>query len=509
MKWNERGFWEANRAFKSGRVKVDPAKTWYKDQLAYFDNFVIPLTMQLNDIDAFVVNSDEYLNYALRNRQRWSTNGREIVAALVDKYAGERQNAKTDFVLSISGDEDFATRNAAASKHFSRLVAWNVDVLERILKQILAKRQAAGKKNRYLPILKCPEGKTVIDEVVESIDFPPYDAFSTHDKLDIGSVTLPVAVRAQLHEYVSHVCSQFRDNPFHCLDRSTQVSMTTRKLMQRVTTSQQHNIIDKPKEVFEETFGLSEDPLAQFSMVYAALIHDMDHGGVSNSQLVREGNDLAKKYNGRSVWEQHAIDRAWSQLMQPEFEDLRECICVDEEEQKHFRRCVINSVFATDFTDEQLLALRKNRWEKAFGDTADKTKSIRNLKASIVLKLAMQASDSFHAIQHWQLYQKWSERHFFELYTAFKSGRLPEDPAVFWYKSELTFFDEHIIPLCKKMQKTGVFGPSANEFLAFATTNRDLWSSKGAGLVASFVNKFDAQVSRSEKKISQRLSLTG
>lgn len=512
VKWNERAFWEAKRAFKCGRINVDPAKIWYKDQLANFDNSIIPLAMQLSDIDAFVMNSDEYLNYSLLNRQRWSSNGREIVAALVGKYANESETAKMDLILATAkqgdGDEDITTRDAATSKQFARMVTWNVEVLSRILKQILAKRQASGKKNQYLPVLRCQEGKTISDEVVEAITFPPFDAFSTSEKLDVNSVSLPVPVQAQLHEYVSHICSLFRDNSFHCLDRSTQVSMSARKLVQRVTTSQHHSI-DKPKEVYEETFGLSDDPLAQFSMVFAALIRDIDRvGGVSNSQLANENHELSKKYNGRCVWEQHAIDLAWSQLMQPEFEDLRECICADELELKHFRQCVINSVLATDFMDKQLLELRKGRWEKAYGEGVDKTKNNLDLKASIVLKLTMQASDSFHALQHWQLFQKWSERHFLELYGAFKTGRIHVDPSIFWYKSELMFFDEHVIPLCKKMERSGVFGTSANEFLAFATTNRDLWSSKGATLVQSFVYKYHGKTSRVNRRISQRLSLS-
>ncbi|KAG7361591.1 3'5'-cyclic nucleotide phosphodiesterase [Nitzschia inconspicua] len=511
VKWNERAFWEAKKAFKNGRISTDPAKTWYKDQLAFFDNLIIPLSMKLSDIDAFVINSDEYLDDALLNRQRWSTKGREIVAGLVGKYDNESDTTNVITVVSKEGDgdDDIATRDAAKSTQFSRMVTWNVDVLSRILKEIQAKRQAAGKKNQYLPVLRSPEGKTIADEVVEAIAIPPYDAFSTKEKLDVGSVTLSVPVQDQLHEYVCHICSLFRDNWFHCLDRSTQVSMSAKKLVQRVTTSQNHTSSGKPKEIYEETFGLSDDPLAQFALVFAALIHDIDRvGGVSNAQLVRENSELAKKYHDRCVWEQHAVDLAWNQLMQPEFEDLRECICADEDELKHFRQCVINAVLGTDFTDHQLLELRKGRWERAFGEKVDK-KNLLDLKASIVLKLTMQASDSFHALQHWQLFQKWSERHFFELYEAFEAGRIEADPSVYWYKSEMMFFDDHVIPLCKKMQKVSVFGPSADDALAFATTNRDLWATKGADLVQSFVSKYHGKKSRGTRTISQRLSLSG
>jgi hypothetical protein len=97
-----------------------------------------------------------------------------------------------------------------------------------------------------------------------------------------------------------------------------------------------------------------------------------------------------------------------------------------------------------------------------------------DLKAtSIAIVLLWQAADAFHALQHWQMYQKWNERQFFEVYAAFDTGRLQQDPSVYWYKSELRFLEEHVIPLCKQMQELGVFGTSADESLAFATSSRD------------------------------------
>lgn len=35
--------------------------------------------------------------------------------------------------------------------------------------------------------------------------------------------------------------------------------------------------------------GISSDPLSQFAVVFGALIHDVDHVGVSNAQLIKEG----------------------------------------------------------------------------------------------------------------------------------------------------------------------------------------------------------------------------
>jgi hypothetical protein len=192
--------------------------------------------------------------------------------------------------------------------------------------------------------------------------------------------------------------------------------------------------------------------------------------------------------------------------MQPEFEDLRASICSDESELKRFRQIIVNAVLATDFTDEQLVVLRKNRWEKAFGSASDDM----DLKATIAIVLLLQAADAFHALQHWQMYQKWNERQFFEVYAAFDSGRLQQDPSVYWYKSELLFLEEHVIPLCKQMQELGVFGISADESLAYATSNRDQWSAKGADLVKSVVDKYHGKADEKSRadKIAQRQSLS-
>lgn len=50
----------------------------------------------------------------------------------------------------------------------------------------------------------------------------------------------------------------------------------------------------------------SQSPLPR--SVFSALVHDMDHTGVSNSQLCMEQTELAARYNNQSVAEQHSLD---------------------------------------------------------------------------------------------------------------------------------------------------------------------------------------------------------
>lgn len=467
IRWNERAFEEASRAYKEERVSVDPAKTWYRDVLKKFDNFIIPLTMQMKDIEAFV-SSDEYLNYALQNRQRWASNGREIVAAFVAKHITGSATAKVDLIKAISKegkDDESTAKVATAGKHSQRLVDWNNEVLARLLKQILAKRKLSGNEGNVANFVLKTEGGTAVDEVVEVIKFPQFEASSSADKLGASIVELSAPVAMQLKEYVGHVCSQYGNNLYHGLDHASYVSMTVKKLMDRLILGVSGA---SAESAHNQTFGLVSDPLAQFAVVFAALIHDMAHEGVGNQQLVEEGDDLAKRYQNRAVTEQHSIELAWNQLMQPEFEDLRCAICANEQEMRRFRQLVVKAVIATDHADKQLVARRRMRWEKAFGSEGDNM----DLKATIVVVLLLQAADSFHAIQHWDVYRKWSERKFSEAYEAFESGRVAKNPSLDWYQNELSLLDEHIIPLCKSMKQLGAFGKSADESLALVATNR-------------------------------------
>lgn len=83
-KWNERLFREQYLAYQSHRGP-DPSKTWYQGELGFFDFFIIPLAKKLNDCGVFGVSGDEYLNYALKNREEWERRGQEVVAGMIKK----------------------------------------------------------------------------------------------------------------------------------------------------------------------------------------------------------------------------------------------------------------------------------------------------------------------------------------------------------------------------------------------------------------------------------------
>jgi len=381
-----------------------------------------------------------------------------------------------------------------AIAHSERLAKWNVELLKQMLKQVVAKRQALGLsivKGVTIPVCD----NDIYEEVVDGIDMPAFDGTVSPDKLDAGSIDLGTEVENQLREYVYEITSQFATHDFHNVDHESQVCMSIKKILTRITAvvgSDQAELASADLDV--RTFGVSSDPLSQFAVVFAGLIHNADHHGVPNSQLVLEEHPLAERYKNRCILEQHSITLAWELLMRPEYEDLRGAIYANESEAKRFRQILVNCVLSTNRTDEGLLSQRKQRWAVAFHRTGQELSlsvEDRNRRAIALLELLMQASDIFHATSTWQLYQKWSERQFMEVNKGYKTGRLMQNPMVFWYKSELLFFDEHVVPLAMRLSECGVFERSTgDQYLSLSLTNRQQWAAKGADQVASMLARY-------------------
>lgn len=145
--------------------------------------------------------------------------------------------------------------------------------------------------------------------------------------------------------------------------------------------------------------------------------------------------------------------------------------------------------------DKDLKKARNDRWERAFSERAshENVDRVKDRKATIVIEHLIQASDVSHTMQHWHIYRKWNERLFEELHRAYQQGRADADPATFWAKGEIGFFDFYIIPLAKKLKECGVFGVSSDEYLNYALANRNEWEVKGPQIVAEMVERLKAK----------------
>ena len=364
-----------------------------------------------------------------------------------------------------------------------RLVQWNADVLVSRLENLMTMRQTqpVSIQSHAKPLRKVLDDAECnpIDELTDMIDLSGFIGKVEGD--EVAPAVLDMKVRHQLHHYVDRISSLYHDHPFHNLGHASHVAMSASKLMNRIAVLDYADI----NGVHNSTFGISSDPLVHFAVVFSALIHDVDHPGLTNAQLVQARADVALRYKGKSVAEQNSITVAWTILLEPRYENLRQAIFPTASEKARFRLLVVTMVMATDIINAELQLLRKNRWEKAFrgNPTSVNVEEDRNRKATIVVEHIIQASDVAHTMQHWHVFCRWNEKLFNEKYRAYLSGHEEEDPSERWYENEIGFFDNYVIPLANNLAECGAFGVSSDEYLGFALENRLEWEMKGREVV--------------------------
>ncbi|KAL3941971.1 MAG: hypothetical protein SGARI_000417 [Bacillariaceae sp.] len=402
---------------------------------------------------------------------------------------------------SLHSKNSFASSTGSAERQ-TVSIDWTVEVLANILKSVVARRQAhniRGSTEKNLEQMEqasvAHDGhKIAIDELCGYVTLPEYD--DSDFGLDGSRVTLSDQVIHELRDYVQGIAELYNgNNPFHNFDHANHVVLSVNKLLSRINSP---DIEGGSDDLYMHTFGITSDPLTWFSVILSALLHDVDHQGVSNAQLLKEKSPLSYLYRNKSVAEQNSFDIGWDLLMEDQYKSLRRTIYSTTGEFKRFRQLTLNAVLATDVFDKDLKTDRQERWDKAFDDAAmedpemmdefDVTKVV-NMKASIVIEHLIQASDVAHTMQHWHIYRKWNEKLFMEMYKAYMEGRMDKNPTEFWYQGEIGFFDHYVIPLAGKLKVCGVFGVSSAEYLNYAAQNRAEWEKRGERIVKELARK--------------------
>jgi 3'5'-cyclic nucleotide phosphodiesterase len=374
---------------------------------------------------------------------------------------------------------------------YGRLIGWTCELIQGHIRNLIATRKTSTNNCNHCPIqYKSVTMGTPLDEVVEALVLPEYDDFNTNQG-DKQSVDLDETVKTQLHRYISAIAEMYNYNPFHNFGHACHVTMSANKLLMRVVSPDIDVDDDNfASHLYDYTHGINSDPITILAIIFSAIIHDADHRGISNIQLMKEDEAMAARYRNKSIAEQNSLDLAWDYFMRDDFIDLRNCLFETMDELTRFRQVLVNVVLATDIFDKELNDLRKNRWNKAFIMAGSVTchREMQSLRAMIVIEHVIQASDVSHTMQHWHVYRKWNELLFREMYSAFQEGRMGTNPSDFWYQGELGFFDNYIIPLARKLKDCNVFGVSSDEYLNYAEQNRAEWEVRGQEIVAEMVN---------------------
>mmetsp|Transcript_15180 Transcript_15180/g.37235 ORF Transcript_15180/g.37235 Transcript_15180/m.37235 type:complete len:1187 (+) Transcript_15180:134-3694(+) len=471
-----------------------------------FANMIIPRGQK-----TLVKGKGEMQTYWLRSSHSKRAKSKDT-ANRIESTIFEEETAEGSFSSSDDNgaESDLFDMNGVESMNKTeRLVEWNVEVLSSLLQQIVTSRGGSRKSIKPLRAVESNirSGQTILEEFVPIIQLKRPEGDLPNRLQRSNSMEVGDDVKSELRSFLSEIAAMYTDsNPFHNFEHASHVTASVKKLLKRIVnvdtgnglTQQNANTEVNMVDLAGHSYGITSDPLTQFAVVFSAIIHDADHPGVPNAQLVKEGAPNAELYKNKSVAEQNSVDIAWNLLMKEEYESVRGCIYQTAEELRRFRQLVVNTVMATDIVDKELQALRKKRWETAFSEKVqqatssggEESEESEDRKATIVIEHLIQASDVAHTMQHWYIYKSWNEKFFCECYKAYKSGRSDVDPSINWYKGEIGFFDFYVIPLAKKLDDCGVFGVSSHEYLNYATANRDEWKREGEQLVTSFVRRF-------------------
>ncbi|XP_031624913.1 calcium/calmodulin-dependent 3',5'-cyclic nucleotide phosphodiesterase 1A-like isoform X3 [Contarinia nasturtii] len=141
-----------------------------------------------------------------------------------------------------------------------------------------------------------------------------------------------------------------------------------------------------------------------FAILIAALIHDYEHTGTTNSFHINTGSDMAMLYNDRAVLENHHASAAFRMLKEDEYNIFSS---LSREEYKEIRNLVIDMVISTDMSfHNQQLKNMKSLIAIASSDTHyNKTNVDLKFKA---LSFILHCCDISHPAKKWEIHHRWT-----------------------------------------------------------------------------------------------------
>ena len=216
----------------------------------------------------------------------------------------------------------------------------------------------------------------------------------------------------QLEQYVRYILRYYATStqlPFHNRTHAVTVVTNCNKLIDFLLDPNNHNIHHECSHNSHDgnqnlhnrtmsqqqgqrpviTYGLRNDPLLLFALLFAALIHDVQHEGKLNSQLVQRVTATTTSaphtvliYNDQSVQEMRSLHIAFEEFLKDDYTDLRnilfqncppnsttnnECTTDDTESNyRYFRNAVISAVLSTDLSSPERMAVSRSKWKEAF-----------------------------------------------------------------------------------------------------------------------------------------------
>eukprot|EP00980_Cylindrotheca_fusiformis_P030347 scaffold24674_cov127-Cylindrotheca_fusiformis.AAC.1 len=309
------------------RIQISPVTA---DLLAIagFSKWVVPRSHKI-----FVKGKGEMQTY-------WMKRGTSSSGKHAPKASEMRSDMSTvdetaiddsDMTEGAGSDLDLDIDSVDGMTKMERLVEWNVEVLASLLQQIVASRGDIGNQStleRKLSSVEnsvvCQKGSTVLEEFTPIIPLKRFGVEELKSRRRPSSIDIGDEVKSQLRNFISSIAGMYRENAFHNFEHASHVTASVKKLLARIVNTAEGNGLgrssDRPDTTLDlvdlagHSYGITSDPLTQFAVVFSAVIHDVDHPGVPNIQLVKENTRSAQIYK-KSIAEQISMELSWDMLM--------------------------------------------------------------------------------------------------------------------------------------------------------------------------------------------------
>ena len=346
------------------------------------------------------------------------------------------------------------------------------------------------------------------------------------------SLSLSPMLRSQLRNYVTEISSRYHRVGFHSFDHASHVVLSATKfvyMLQRHSPGRRDERkcgldmeIQKHCTIEHDLTGTIYDPWLHFAIVFATLIHDVDHKGVPNNQLMAESDPIAAKYGGeecmKSYAEWNSVDVGLS-LLRDRVEYIDLASVIGGYQKDRFYKMVTDLVLCTDIACKERRDIGMQKWEKTIGDRIKKSCSTTSTynsvsdsegicedntqtsltlsytpeEVSVIAEQIIQAADVSHTMQHFSTFSKWNTHLYHEVLAAYNCGRTnniasPEirHPKENWYESQIGFFDFYVIPLAERLDACGVFS-GEQQFAQLAARNKEQWIEIGRDCTSAMV----------------------
>jgi len=258
----------------------------------------------------------------------------KTISAMLASFLAEGQNMEK----GSSGDEGGPSPDLAVTPKEKSFVA----TFE--LPQLGTKpaETVAGPAKRHHRLSRRWSGDAEVDDqVILDVVHYNFDPFSVPEEELIDIIVAMLASRgvleglnipsAVIQEIVLDVRSQYRNVPFHNFQHVYTVLQMCYLILTESATVQ----------------AAVATPVARFTLLMAALCHDMNHPGNNNDYEIKSSSDLALRYNDVSVLENHHCSTMFKTMKR---HNLRSHIEAGGGNWKEFRKIAVRAIFCTDMS---------------------------------------------------------------------------------------------------------------------------------------------------------------